>query len=142
MGDEWYSPKLVFDALNVEFDLDVAHPKQKTDVPAKRYFTIDDDGLSQEWCGLVWMNPPYSKPTPWVDKWLKHGNGLALVPFSKSLWFNKLWLSDAICVSLPPNLKFTTPDGKNKQIFMQCGIWAIGDLAKSILVNSELGKVR
>jgi hypothetical protein len=142
MSDEWYSPKSVFDALGVEFDLDVAHPDYQTDVPTKQYYTINDDGLKMEWKGLVWMNPPYSKPTPWIDKWLDHRNGLALVPFSKSAWFSRLWLSDAICVSLPPNLKFTTPDGQSKQIFMQCSIWAIGERAKTILKESNLGKVR
>jgi phage N-6-adenine-methyltransferase len=142
MSDEWYSPKSIFDALNVEFDLDVAHPDFKTDVPTKRYYTINDDGLQMDWVGLVWMNPPYSKPTPWIEKWLNHANGLALVPFSKSAWFNKLWASDAYGISLPPNLKFTTPEGKSKQIFMPCGLWAIGDVAKSLLINANLGKIR
>jgi len=30
-------------------------------VQAKRYFTVEDDGLKQEWFGKVWMNHPFSK---------------------------------------------------------------------------------
>jgi len=30
-------------------------------VMAERFFTIDDDGLRQEWTGRVWLNPPYSR---------------------------------------------------------------------------------
>src|SRR5207253_2666456 len=29
-------------------------------VRASRYYTKEDDGLSKEWYGNVWLNPPYS----------------------------------------------------------------------------------
>jgi len=32
------------------------------------YFTEQDDGLSQEWYGSVWMNPPYGKT---IGLWMK-----------------------------------------------------------------------
>lgn len=32
-SDEWYTPKYVFDALGVVFDLDVAHPRDHTHTP-------------------------------------------------------------------------------------------------------------
>ena len=31
-------------------------------VKAKVFYTKDDDGLSKEWWGRVWLNPPYSQP--------------------------------------------------------------------------------
>ena len=37
--DEWYTPKYIFDALGVEFDLDVASPQNgPRHVPAKNWF--------------------------------------------------------------------------------------------------------
>jgi phage N-6-adenine-methyltransferase len=35
----------------------------------ERYWTIDDDALTQSWAGeRVWCNPPYSDIEPWVKK--------------------------------------------------------------------------
>ncbi len=45
-----------------EIDLDPAKFRGSTeDVPAKRYFTAADDGLSKVWSGRVWLNPPYER---------------------------------------------------------------------------------
>lgn len=142
MSDEWYTPKWVFDSLGVEFDLDVAHPAFDTDVPCKRYYTIDDDSLNKEWDGFVWMNPPYSKPTPFIDRFIEHNNGIALVPFSKSKWFGRLWNEASGLVALPPNLKFVRPDGTHKQIFMQCVLASMGNYAKDVLIKAGIGTVR
>ena len=143
MSDEWYTPKFVFDGLGIEFDIDVCSPIGGTGiVPAKKFYSIEDDGLASAWGGVVWMNPPYSKPTPWIDKFLDHNNGVALVPFSKSKWFLNLWESDADLVALPPNLKFVRPDGTSKQIFMQCVLAAVGEYPKQALANSGIGIVR
>jgi hypothetical protein len=60
-----YTPRWVFDAMRLSFDLDVAAPVGgPRHVPAMRYYTPDDDGLSQPWDGLVWCNPPYSHFRP------------------------------------------------------------------------------
>lgn len=143
MADDWYTPKWVFDQLNVEFDLDVCSPVGGTGlVPATKFYTEEDDALVQPWNGFVWMNPPYSKPTPFVNKFIEHGNGIALVPFSKSNWFAKLWTQAHSLVALPPNIKFVRPDGSHKQIFMQCVLAGMGTKATSALVRSNIGKVR
>ena len=87
-SDEWYTPRWIFDAAGLTFDLDVCAPVAPAfrTCPAHRYLTILEDGLAQPWEGLVWMNPPYSNPAPWVDRFIAHPNGLALLPASNSHW--------------------------------------------------------
>lgn len=98
--DDYYTPREVFDALRLTFDLDVCAPPGGVPwLPAARYFTKADDGLSQPWEGRVWMNPPYSEATAWVERFIRHANGIALVPQAKSAWHNRLWAAaDGVAV--------------------------------------------
>jgi hypothetical protein len=73
-SDEHYTPKALFETLGVKFDLDVAAPIGGSGI-ATYYFDKEMDGLQQEWFGNVWMNPPYSNPTPWVEKFVSHAGG-------------------------------------------------------------------
>src|SRR3954467_15906776 len=71
-SDDCYTPRWVFDAMGLEFDLDVAAPPGGPwHVPAKRWYTAEDDGLTQPWEGLVWCNPPYSNFTPWAERFAR-----------------------------------------------------------------------
>jgi hypothetical protein len=90
------------------------------------------------------MNPPFSKVTPWIDKWLEHKNGFCLVPLSSNgKWVNKLWESDAELVFLPSAMKFIGGrDGVMVNHRWRCALWAIGDEAIEALRNSGIGKVR
>jgi len=142
-NDELYTPKWIFDALGVEFDLDVCAPKNgPLHTPTKRWFSQEDDGLANEWTGRVWMNPPYSKPAPWIDKWLNHGNGFALVAFSKSNWFGDLWNSKAALCRLPTNTAFIDTNNKKQQIWMPVCMFAIGETNITALEMSGLGRIR
>lgn len=72
---EWETPQAFFDALNAEFHftLDVcATPKN---AKCDRYFTLEQDGLSQDWKGeTVYCNPPYGREMPkWIKKCAEHG---------------------------------------------------------------------
>jgi hypothetical protein len=69
----------VFDAMALNFDLDVAAPMGGPwHVPTARYFTAEDDGLTQPWDGLVWCNPPYSNFIPWAQRWAAHPTGVLM----------------------------------------------------------------
>ena len=141
-SDEHYTTKSIFSALNVVFDLDVAAPSGGGNAPALHYYDKESDGLSSQWWGNVWMNPPYSSPTPWVEKWLDHGNGICLVAVSRAKWYDRLWRECDGILNLPPSLKFMTPDGKSKGIFMPCVLASIGAENTDALRLSELGLMR
>ena len=142
--DEQYTPKFIFDALNVEFDLDVCAPiGGVSHIPAKRHYSIVDDSLNQQWNGFVWMNPPYSEGKPWHDKFMAHGNGICLVPMSKAYWFQTLWnCADATMLMPTPHLKFIQQDGSEKGIFIPLVLAAVGSKGCTALANSGLGKIR
>lgn len=98
-SDDYYTPAWVFETMGLTFDLDVCAPPSGIPwIPATRYYSKEDDGLSSPWSGRVWMNPPYSGASLWVDRFIEHGNGVCLLPFSKSGWFQRLWAcADAVC---------------------------------------------
>lgn len=102
-SDDYLTPRWVFDTLGLEFDLDVASPPWETHVPARRCFTKAEDGLTQPWAGRVWMNPPYSEATRWVDRFIDHRHGIALMPWAKSAWTIRLWTA-ADAIALPPRI--------------------------------------
>ena len=142
--DDYYTPPFIFEALGLTFDIDVCSPPGGAPwIPAKRYLSIIDDGLITSWLGRVWMNPPYSKPAPWVSKWLSHGNGLGLVPMAKSQWFNTLWESEAVAaIAMPIRTKFMKPDGRSMPIFMPCVLIGVGEENIEAMRLSGLGRVR
>ena len=142
-NDEFYTPKFIFDALGCQFNMDVASPlDHTTNVPADLKLTPKEDGLQSDWCGFVRMNPPFSKSEPWVDKFLNHNNGIALLPMSKAKWFSRVWLKADGILLLPSNLKFDKPDNLRSDIFMPVILAAMGLQGRQALIKSNLGKVR
>ena len=142
-NDVLFTPPEIFQALQVEFDLDVCAPTGGIPwIPAKRSIDEAEDGLKTDWIGRVWMNPPYSNPTPWINKWLAHKNGFCLVPFTRGNWFVKLWDSDAIGWFCHTNIQFIKTDSTRAGIFMPVGLWAIGETNITALKASGLGKLR
>ena len=91
LSNEWGTPKFVFDALGVRFDLDVCAPVDgPLHTPCAAWFS--DSALERDWSGFVWMNPPFGGRNgmdPWLEKFFLHGNGVALTPDrTSSAWFH------------------------------------------------------
>ena len=78
--DEWLTPPSLVEALG-PFDLDPCAPIVRPWDTATQHLTIDDDGLTSDWFGLVWCNPPYGGETKhWLKKLSTHpAGGIALV---------------------------------------------------------------
>jgi hypothetical protein len=81
-SDDWYTPPWLFEAAGLVFDTDVAAPidPSKRTCPARAYLTPVEDGLTSPWQGLIWMNPPFSRSRPWVERFAEHDRGLAFMP--------------------------------------------------------------
>lgn len=60
--DVWCRSKAAVD----EWDLDVAACDESH--LASKFFKKADDGLTKQWRGRVWCNPPFSDIGPWVQK--------------------------------------------------------------------------
>ena len=139
--DEHYSPKWIFDAFGVQFDLDVCAPEGGVPwIPAKKSYSKKDNALEQPWYGLVWMNPPYSNTTPWVQKFIDHGNGIALMPISASNWRKDfMQIVPALCIA-DQRIYFEHPLKKKKPILWQTGFYAMGE-GVEILKKANIGRV-
>jgi hypothetical protein len=74
-SQEWYTPTHIIDRvieLFGEIDLDpCSNSHGRPWVPALRYLTEKQDGLSHPWHGKVFCNPPYCDVEKWVAKVLE-----------------------------------------------------------------------
>ena len=68
--DDWITPHGFFATLDREFAFELDVAATVNNAKCDRYFTVEDDGLSQDWApSRCWMNPPYgSGIRRWVEK--------------------------------------------------------------------------
>lgn len=112
--DEWYTPIELINSLG-EFDLDPCAPIKPLWQTARTMYNKEDDGLSKEWFGRIWLNPPYSRPLieQFVRKMADHGNGIALL-FNRcdSKMFQDVIFEKATAMKfLRKRIKFYRQDG-------------------------------
>lgn len=67
--DNWATPIDFFKKVDsvFRFNLDVCAAKENA--KCGNYFTVEDDGLSKDWYGTCWMNPPYGRTA--TGLWMK-----------------------------------------------------------------------
>lgn len=90
---EYYTPRFIFEALGLVFDLDPCHPFPRLPwTPVYEVYSLPEDGLALPWWGLVWLNPPYGRKHThaWLQKLAAHGSGIALVNArTDTAWFHE-----------------------------------------------------
>jgi phage N-6-adenine-methyltransferase len=111
-GDEWYTPAEYIEAARRvmgSIDLDPAScAMAQTVVKADVYLTKTENGLSQRWIRQnIWLNPPYSNPSGWIDKLLAEYDSKS--PFTQqavvlvnnateTTWFQSLLRRFPVCM--------------------------------------------
>lgn len=121
-NNEWYTPKEFIEAATAVMggiDLDPASSEiaNKT-VNAKRFYTVEDNGLEKPWFGRVWMNPPYASDL--IGKFAEKlvfelpniSQAIVLVNnATETEWFYTM-VVQATAVCFPRSrVRFVTPDG-------------------------------
>ena len=142
-NDECFTPPEIFEALAIDFDLDVCAPVGGVAwVPAKRHYTIHDDALTQKWEGRVWMNPPFSNVKHFAPRFREHANGIALLPTSQGKWMHELWSDPRTHWAQLDKPRFIRPDGTRWHTSMPTRIWLVAMGDQSVKALHRLGTVK
>lgn len=121
--NEWSTPQSFFDELDKEFNFTLDPCATHDNAKCKKYYTIEDDGLLQDWSkDIVFMNPPYGREIKhWVQKAyeesLKGATVVCLIPArtDTSYWHEYIFGKADDIRFIKGRLKFG--DGKNSAPF-------------------------
>ena len=93
-NDRLQTPRWVIDALG-SVDLDPCAGENTSIGETNWAIERGEDGLSRQWFGFVYCNPPFSQKQKWIDKMIdyncKGGQGILILPERGSApWFGPL----------------------------------------------------
>lgn len=114
----WETPQAFFDELNREFGFQTDVCALPENAKCESYYTPEQDGLSKEWTGVCWCNPPYGRQ---IGKWVKKAaeskaTVVMLLPArTDTKWFHDYILPNAEIRFIKGRLKFG--GGKNSAPF-------------------------
>lgn len=93
-------------------------------------------GLSKNWFGFVYCNPPFSQKEEWGEKMIKHGNGILILPERGSApWFGPL--AEAAGCYWVMGKKINFVGGPSSNNLGSC-LFLFGDDAKYRILDSNL----
>lgn len=92
--DQWATPKSFFDRVHSVFSFQTDVCADMSNAKCPLFYTESDNGLSKNWTGVCWMNPPYGKTIGlWVEKAYKSAkeNGATVVCLLPARVDTKWW---------------------------------------------------
>lgn len=68
-SDEWPTPQWLFDLLDLEFGFTLDPCCTEESAKCSKFYTVTENGLLKNWAEeTVFMNPPYSHVSDWMQK--------------------------------------------------------------------------
>lgn len=119
-GDpEYYTPQDLFLYLDNIFCFDVDVCAKPGVNKVETFYSPEEDGLSREWAGNCWMNPPYASAE--MKQWIRKAyvsardnkaTTVCLLPASTdTLWWHNYAMKASEIWFIRGRLNFTRPDG-------------------------------
>jgi site-specific DNA-methyltransferase (adenine-specific) len=107
---EWATDDAFFNQVDREFHFTVDVAAAPENAKCARFYTIEDDGLMQDWDGeIVWCNPPYGER---IKDWMykaatSNATTVLLVPARTDVrWFHDIVLPRAEVRFIKGRLRF------------------------------------
>jgi len=144
-NDEWLTPPEILAPLGT-FDLDPCAPIVRPWPTASRHYTVEQEGLNQEWQGRIWLNPPFGREAvKWLRKMAQHNNGIALIPArtETAMFYETIWGKATGVLFIKGRPHFHYVDGKRAPFNSGAPIClvAYGENNLDVLRASGLGVV-
>lgn len=73
--DMWATPQHLFDQLNEQFRFETDVCATAENAKCAQFYTVEQNGLAQDWRGVCWMNPPYGRT---IGAWVKKAHDSAV----------------------------------------------------------------
>jgi hypothetical protein len=154
-SDEHYTPREILDAVvdvlgKIDLDPCAEAHGDRANVPARDHYTRKDDGLSKQWKGRVFMNPPYGlEVSEWVAALINfHKSGevpeaiALLAARTDTIWFKTLdeW---PVCF-VTGRLNFLGTNTGNGSAMFPSAIFYLGSAHRTVFERrfAQLGSVR
>jgi hypothetical protein len=164
-SNEWYTPARYVDVAREVMggiDLDPASSQLANQiVRAMKHYSKEDNGLTQEWCGRIWLNPPYSSDKgttgregsrqglakPFIFRLIDEYNKgnvtqaiLLITTDTDASWFKPLW-NYPICFA-DHKVMFHRPGRSNEGQFFGTSFVYLGpNESKFIEIFSQFGRI-
>lgn len=109
---EYSTPQVLFDLLNKQYKYTLDACASVENAKCTSFFTKEDNSLTKEWIGNVWMNPPFNRDLSkfvlkMYQEYKNHGGiKSCLIPVrSNTNWWNKI-IPEAECVFINGEVNF------------------------------------
>jgi phage N-6-adenine-methyltransferase len=109
---DWTTPRPFFDYWNTRYNFTLDAAAEPHNALCDRYYTTEDDALTQDWEGTVWVNPPYSAG---IGKWVgkayeearKGATVIMLIPArTETRWWHTYVMQAAEVVLIKGRMRF------------------------------------